>query len=110
MSVSYLVSYAGTSADGNAFHARYRDAHASILRGMPGIESLILYRPVAWRDPFSVNPGGLHLMAQLVFASSAALDAALASEARRRARADFASFPPFTGSVFHQAMESQVVF
>jgi uncharacterized protein (TIGR02118 family) len=110
MAVSYLVSYAGTSADETAFHARYRDVHAPILRTMPGIQSLILHRPVASRDPFPVIPGGLHLLAQLVFPSVAALDGALASEARRRARADFAAFPAFTGTVFHQAMESQTVF
>jgi uncharacterized protein (TIGR02118 family) len=110
MSVSYFVSYVGTSADEQAFHKRYRDAHAPILRDMPGIQSLILHRPVTWRDPFPVHPGGMHLLAQLVFPSSDALDAALASDARRRARADFAAFPPFSGSVFHQAVESQIVF
>ena len=110
MTVSYFVAYVGTSADETAFHARYVDEHAPILRDMPGIASLVLHRPVRWHDPFPVNPGGLHLMAQLVFPSQAALDAALASEARRHARADFADFPPFTGKVLHQAMQSHIVF
>jgi len=110
MTVSYFVSYVGTSADGSAFHQRYLDRHAPILRDMPGIASLVLHRPVAWHDPFPVNPAGIHLLAQMVFPSPAALEAALQSEARRRAREDFARFPPFTGTVLHQAMQSQTVF
>ena len=50
------------------------------------------------------------LLAQMTFDSAAALDTALASEARARARADFQNFPPFEGSVTHQAMAARKVF
>jgi hypothetical protein len=77
---------------------------------MPGIRSLILHRPITWNDPFPVFPGGVSLLAQMVFDSGADLDRALASEARARAREDFANFPPFAGTVHHQALRQEVIF
>ena len=108
--VSYFVSYRGTSPDAEAFLQHYRGRHAEILRRFPGIRGLVLHTPVDWTDPYPVNPGGRILLAQLQFESVAALDAALASEARARAREDFRSFPPFDGTVTHQAMASTAVF
>jgi uncharacterized protein (TIGR02118 family) len=110
MAVSYLIRYEGTPGDPERFHAHYATTHARILRDMPGIRSLILHRPTAWNDPFPVQPGDLHLLAQMVFDSSADLDRALASEARVRAREDFANFPPFTGTVRHQALLQELIF
>ena len=110
MSVSYFVSYRGPSSDEAAFYRRYREVHAPILGAMPGIAALVLHRPVAWHDPYPVNSGGLQLLAQMVFPSAEALDRALASEARKAARADFAHFPPVAGPVLHQAMQSETVF
>ena len=43
----------------------------------------------------------------MVFDSARDLDDALASEARAEARADFASFPRFDGTVTHQAMSAE---
>lgn len=109
MTVSYFVQYHGAAADPDAFLAHYCGAHAAILRQFPGIKRLTLHRPVAWRDPFPVNPGGTLLLAQMSFESSAALDAALASPARAQARADFVRFPPFAGEITHQAMSAEDV-
>ena len=53
---------------------------------------------------------GTELLAQLSFETAADLDAALKSDARRDARADFARFPAFTGEVTHQAMSAKVIF
>ncbi len=50
------------------------------------------------------------LLAQMQFDSSAELDAALRSEARRLARDDFHRFPPFEGEVSHEAMTGKVIF
>ncbi len=107
--VSYFVSYRGSSPAGEAFLRRYRDHHAPLLRSFPGIRGLVLHTPVDWTDPFPVSPGGRILLAQMTFESVAALDAALASPARALARADFARFPPFEGSVTHQAMATTVL-
>ena len=108
--VSYFVSYRGTTPDPEAFLERYRGEHARVLAAFPGIRSLVLHTPVDWSDPFPVNPGGRLLLAQMTFDSAAALDAALASEARVHAREDFKRFPPFDGSVTHQAMSAHQVF
>jgi len=107
--VSYFVSYRGASP-GAAFLEHYRGRHAEILKHFPGIRGLVLHTPVDWTDPYPVNPGGRILLAQMQFDSVAVLDAALASEARARAREDFRTFPAFAGTVTHQAMASTAVF
>lgn len=110
MSVSYFVRYRGQAADADAFVDYYRTRHAAVLGRFPGIASLTLHRALTWNDPFPVNPDGSLLLAQMSFASAEALNAALASEARAQARDDFANFPPFDGTVTHQATSSQVIF
>ena len=108
--VSYFVSYRGASPAAGEFLRHYRDRHAEILRSFPGIRGLVLHTPVDWTDPYPVNPGGRILLAQMQFDSVAALDGALASEARARAREDFRTFPAFAGTVTHQAMASTAAF
>ncbi len=110
MSTSYFVRYRGKFAEPERFLEYYAGAHAGILAEFPGIRSLVLHRPATWRDPFAVNPGKAALMAQMSFDSAEALDAALASDARKRARDDFANFPEFEGTVSHQAMQAKVIF
>jgi uncharacterized protein (TIGR02118 family) len=108
--VSYFVRYRGSSSDREAFQAHYETHHAAILREFPNIRSLVLHRPSAWTDPFPVRRGESMLLAQMQFDSSAELDAALRSEARRLARDDFHRFPPFEGEVSHEAMTGKVIF
>ena len=108
--VSYFVRYRGSSSDTEAFQAHYETRHAAILREFPNIRSLVLHRPTVWTDPFPVRRGESMLLAQMQFDSSADLDAALRSEARRLARADFHRFPPFEGEVSHEAMTGKVIF
>ena len=108
--VSYFVRYRGSSSDTEAFQAHYETRHAAILREFPNIRSLVLHRPAAWTDPFPVRRGESMLLAQMQFDSSAELDAALRSEARRLARDDFHRFPPFEGEVSHEAMRGKVIF
>ncbi len=110
MTISSFVRYQGRFAEPERFLDYYAGAHASILAEFPGIRSLVLHRPAPWRDPFSVNPDKAALMAKMSFDSADALDAALASDARKRARADFANFPEFKGTVSHQAMQAKVIF
>jgi uncharacterized protein (TIGR02118 family) len=108
--VSYFVRYRGQAADAHAFARYYENQHARILRGFPGIRSLILHQPMRWNDPFPVHPDGTELLAQMTFDNATDLDAALKSDARHEARADFARFPPFAGEVTHQAMTTKVIF
>ena len=108
--VSYFVSYRGEAADRDAFLRYYAERHAKVLADFPGIRGLTLHTAVPSADPFPVNPGGRLLLAQLTFDTPAALDRALASEARARAREDFANFPRFEGEVSHEAMAATRVF
>ena len=110
MTVSYFVRYDGAPADPAAFDRHYAGPHAELLRAFPGIGSLVLHRPAPWRDPAQVNRGESCLLAQMVFPSAEALNRALASDARTRAREDFANFPAFEGRVTHQAMSAEVLF
>jgi uncharacterized protein (TIGR02118 family) len=108
--VSYFVRYRGQATDPHGFARYYENEHAQVLRRFPGIRSLILHQPMGWNDPFPFRTDGTELLAQMTFDSAAELDAALKSDARREARADFARFPPFTGEVTHQAMTAKVIF
>lgn len=110
MTVSYFVRYDGALSNPAAFEHHYAGPHADILRAFPGIGSLVLHRPVDWRDPAPVVKGESSLLAQMVFPSAEALNRALASDARARAREDFANFPAFEGSVTHQAMSAEILF
>jgi len=109
MTVSYFVRYHGAADDPAAFLNHYRARHAPILRDFPRIRGVVLHRPVDWRDPFPVNPASDFLVAQMTFDSAADLNAALASEARARARADMSNFPRFAGAASHQAMIQETV-
>lgn len=107
MTVSYLVRYQGAAEHPEAFLGYYRTRHAPILREFPRIRRLVLHRPVDWHDPFPGTRENNFLIAEMVFASGEDLNAALASEARARARADFANFPKFTGRVTRAAMAAE---
>ena len=108
--VSYFVRYRGSARDPHAFHAYYEGQHAALLRQFPHIRSLVLHRPTGVSDPFPVRRDETFLLAQMQFDSARDLDAALRSDARRRARDDFHAFPPFNGEVTHEAMIAKVVF
>lgn len=110
MPISYFVRYQGESEDPNSFVDYYRNEHAAILKQFTGIQALNLHTPAEWTDPFPVNPDGVCLLAQMVFESPSALDAALQSPARAAAREDFTHFPSFNGEVFHQAMRKESIF
>jgi len=108
--VSYFVRYEGQAENAQAFLAHYRSHHVPILGRFPGIRRVILHTPVACQDPYPVKPDRFSLVAQMVFDSPQDLDRALRSDARATARADFAGFPPFQGTVYHQAALSEEVF
>ena len=110
MTTSYFVRYEPTGELSNEFLNHYRGKHAEMLKSFPGIQALHLHTPVKWNDPESVRRGRVGLLAQLVFESSSALDAALKSDARAAARYDFKRFPRFSGQVIHQAMSSETLF
>ena len=110
MSVSYFVRYDIQVADLDAFLRRYREVHVPLVARWPGLQRMVLHTPVEWRDPFPVNRGKAVLMAQLEFDSEEAMNQAFPSRERAAAREDFKRFPPYEGSVIHQAMAQDEVF
>jgi len=110
VSVSYFVRYEAQAADFKAFVDYYRGHHVPLLARMPGIRRIVLHTPVEFHDPFPVKPDRFMLIAQMVFDSGEALERALESRERAMAREDFSRFPPFEGTVCHQAAVSEEVF
>jgi uncharacterized protein (TIGR02118 family) len=105
MSVSYFVRYDVVARDPAAFLRYYREHHVKVLARWPGLKRIVLHTPIEWSDAWPVSRGRAVLMAQLEFDSPEALHAALASPERAAARADMANFPPYEGTVTHQALE-----
>jgi uncharacterized protein (TIGR02118 family) len=106
MSVSYFVRYDVRARDLKAFLSYYREQHVRVLATWPGLKRVLLHTPVEWRDQSPVHRGTSVLLAQLEFDSTESLDRALASPERAEARRDFERFPPFEGTVTHQAMQT----
>ena len=110
MSVSYFVRYDISTRDLEGFIDSYRKNHVALVACWPGLRRMVLHTPVEWMDPFPVNRGRAVLLAQLEFESLEAMNAAFASPERAEARKDFQKFPPFEGTVVHQAMASEEVW
>jgi uncharacterized protein (TIGR02118 family) len=108
--ISYFVRYRGSANDPAGFVDYYATRHAAILKEFPGIRGLSLHQPADCNDAFPVRSDGTALLAQMSFDTLADLQRALQSEARKRARDDFARFPPFSGEVTHQAMSRRLIF
>jgi uncharacterized protein (TIGR02118 family) len=107
MSVSYFVRYDIRAHNLDDFLSYYKTQHVPILARWPGLQKVVLHTPLDWRDPSAVNRGDAVLLAQLEFTSAEALNEALASIERTEARRDFERFPPFAGTVTHQAMKRE---
>ncbi len=111
MSIGYFVRYEGRSDDTERFLDYYLNTHGTFMKAYPGIRSAAVHLPVeGWRDPMTINPGNAFLLGEFRFDSVEALNAALASEARVRAREDAKRFPHFEGKVTHQALKKTILF
>lgn len=108
MSVRYIVRYQGQSQEPEKFVDYYVNTHGKFMQAYPGIRSAVLHVPVGgWTDPLTIVPGNDFLLGEFEFDSVDALNAALASEARIRAREDAKRFPQFDGKVTHQAFSTK---
>lgn len=106
---TYLVSYEGEADDLNAWHAHYLERHTRHMAMFPGIRELEVYTRLDWvsRQPWT----RLNYMQRnkVVFDSPDALQRALNSPVRHDMRADFKTFPAFSGPNNHYAMATRVV-
>jgi hypothetical protein len=106
---TYLVSYEGTAEDLNVWHAHYLENHTRHMATFPKIRELEVYTRLDW---VSQNPWRrVHFMQRnkVAFDSPDALQQALHSPVRQEMRADYRTFPPFTGPNNHYAMATRVL-
>lgn len=106
---SYLVAYQGEAEDLNAWLDHYVEKHTGMMARLPGIRALEVYTRV---DAISHLPWRRDTFMQrnrVMFDDPAALTAALASPLRAEMRADFHSFPEFSGTNSHYPMLTRIV-
>jgi hypothetical protein len=106
---TYLVSYEGEAKDLNAWHAHYLSSHIRHMAMFPGIRELEVYTRLDWVSGLPWTRLNFMQRNKVAFDSPAALEAALHSPVRHEMRADFNTFPPFTGPNNHFAMATHVV-
>ena len=106
---TYLVSYEGEADDLNAWHAHYLESHIGHMAMFPGIRELEVYTRLDWVSALPWPRFNFMQRNKVVFDSTEALDHALNSPVRHEMRADFKTFPRFTGLNRHYAMATRVV-
>jgi uncharacterized protein (TIGR02118 family) len=101
---TYLVSYEGQAEDLNAWLHHYITRHPPIMARFPGIREIEVCTRIDWCGFLPWPRVDYMLRNKVVFDSAADLTAALNSRVRHEMRADYASFPPFSGPVSHHSM------
>jgi hypothetical protein len=106
---TYLVSYEGEAEDLNAWHTHYLENHTRHMAMFPGIRELEVYTRLDWVSAMSWPRVHFMQRNKVAFDNPAALQAALKSPVRHEMRADFKTFPKFSGPNNHYAMATRVV-
>ena len=100
---TYLVRYEGPAKDEKDWLAYYLASHPPLMSRLPGIRELEIYTPTGW-DGWGTGRVRSLQRNKVAFDSAAGLCAALNSPVRHEMRADFATFPEYSGRVLHFAM------
>jgi hypothetical protein len=106
---TYLVSYEGEAEDLNAWHAHYLETHTRHMATFPGIRELEIYTRLDWVSLAPWRRSNFMQRNKVVFDSAHALRNALNSPVRHEMRADFKTFPKFSGPNNHYAMATRAV-
>jgi uncharacterized protein (TIGR02118 family) len=106
---TYLVSYEGEAQDINAWLRHYLETHTVHMARFPGLRELEVYTRVEAVSLLPWPRSNAMQRNKVAFDSPEALTQALHSPVRHEMRADFHSFPAFTGPNFHYAMATRVV-
>ena len=106
---TYLVSYEGKAEDLNAWHNHYLERHTGHMANFPGIRELEVYTRLDWVSSAPWHRSNFMQRNKVAFDDPEALTAALHSPVRHEMRADYKTFPPFTGPTKHYAMTTRVV-
>jgi hypothetical protein len=105
---TYLVSYEGEAENINAWLDHYLDRHTIHMARFPGIRLLEVYTRLDWVSAMPWRRANFMQRNNVAFDSPDALTQALHSPVRHEMRADFKTFPPFTGPTSHYAMATRV--
>ena len=106
---TYLVSYEGEAEDLNAWLDHYLTNHPPIMARFPGVREIEVCTRIDWCGFLPWPRVNYMQRNKVVFDSSAALTAALASPVRHEMRADYKALPPFTGPVSHYPMATLAI-
>lgn len=107
---TFLVQYLGRADDLDSWLEHYDANHPPIMVRFPGIRAVATFRPVAgWTSALPFARGTAMQRNKVVFDSTEALVAALASPVMAEMRADAATFPPYAPRAVHHAMDTRIV-
>lgn len=106
---AYLVSYEGSAQDLNLWLEHYISRHVLLMSRLPGIREIEVCTRLDWRGFLPWPRVDYMLRNKVVFDSAADLATALNSPARQEMRADYGSFPPFSGPVSHYPMVTMLL-
>src|SRR5690242_9686241 len=106
---TYLVHYAGSAEDLNAWNDYYLRHHPPVMARFPGIREIEVCTRLDWCGFLPWRRVDYMQRNKVVFDSAAALTAALNSPVREEMRADFKQFPPFSGGNAHYPMATHEV-
>jgi hypothetical protein len=105
---TFLVDYPGTADNLEAWLDHYDAHHPPIMTRFPDIREVATFRPVAETESDLPYARGTSMQRnKVVFDSSAALVAALASPVMAEMRADAAAFPPYSRRATHFVMATR---
>jgi hypothetical protein len=106
---TYLVSYEGEAQDLNAWHSHYLEKHTKHMARFPGIRELEVYTRLDWVSGLPWSLVNFMQRNKVAFDGADGLTQALNSPVRHEMRADYKTFPPFTGPNRHYAMATRVL-
>lgn len=101
---SYVVRYELPANDVSEFQAYYMRMHPPILAEFEGIRNIVCYLPRPLGPEATLPGSGCLIGNEVVFDDGAAFDRAMGSPVRAKSRADFETFPPFSGRNPHYPM------
>lgn len=101
---SYVVRYELPAEDVPHFQSYYMRMHPPILAEFEAIRNIFCYLPVPIGPEAPAPSSGYLIGNEVVFDSAEDFDRAMASPVRAKSRADFETFPPFSGRNPHYPM------
>lgn len=106
---SYVVHYPGQADDLPSWLYYYTTHHPQLMRDFPGIRHIEVLSRLDWCGSLPFERVEYMQRNRVMFDSAAALTHALQSPARLAMRADYKTFPPFSGGSAHYPMSTEAV-